>query len=410
MISCLIMEGYQFYKPSTPQDYEHLYALMGVAFRDEDVAKIVRRFVVKHSEMTHDNYFVIKHGEKTVAGLVLIPQKWSIDGMDLKVAEMGCVATDPAYRRKGLQYILNKRFDKYSKEKGYDLCVLAGIPFFYRQFGYQYAVELDYETSIMTEQLPQGSMLSVRPFKPIHVQEAHRLLEITQKGYMIKSIRTQKIWQIQVETGTYGAEPFKASVFYAGDKMVAYYRWWPEPEEKALVIKELALGDEQKIPMIAASLREEAEKQGLAKVKTKLSHVDAFSRYLLVLGAERNKPYAWQVKILEPVRFLKKIGPVFERRLENSKFKELSGELRMNFWKYAISLRFEGGKLVSVKEVFEAKRVLGMNPYASIQLFLGYRSRAELEHMYPDFYIKGGYEQLIDVLFPCKPSYIHYCY
>ena len=386
------------------------YGVMDAAFEGEDVATIVRRFVENHPEMTQEDYFMVRQGERAVAGLLLIPQKWSIDDVEFDVAEMGCVGTDPDYRRKRLQYILNEKFDEYARKKGYDLCVLAGIPYFYRQFGYQYAVELDYISTINVEKLPKDSKLTTRPFESKDIQEAQRLLEATQRGYMVHSIRTDEIWNMQEETGAYGAEPFKGTVILEGDQFVGYYRWWFEKEDKALVIKELVLKDESLSRELAGVIGAEAEKQGFIKITSKLSYEDAFSKYLFELGAESNKIYAWQVKILDPRGFLEKLGPALEKRLEGSEFKGLSKELRMNFWKYAISLRFEDGKLVSVEEVSEAKRILGMNPYASIQLFLGYRSREELEHMYPDFYFRKDHQQLIDVLFPRKPGYIHYCY
>ena len=403
-------EEYQFYKPRSPEDYLEFYSVMDAAFEGEDVASIVRRFVENHPEMTHEDYFLVRQGEKAVAGLVLIPQKWSIDGVEFNVAEMGCVGTDPDYRRKRLQYILNENFDEYAHKKGYDLCVLAGIPYFYRQFGYQYAVELDYISNIEVDRLPKESELNTRPFEQSDIQDAQNLLEANQREYMVHSIRTDAIWRMQEATGTYGAEPFKGTVIMDGDQFVAYYRWWAEKEENTLVIKELALKDERLVKDIAGVIRAEAERQGLTKILSKLSYEDAFSRYLLELGADRDKIYAWQVKILDYRGFLEKLGPVLEKRLNDSEFKGLSKELRMNFWKFAVSLRFEDGKLISVEEVPEAKRVLGMNPYASIQLFLGYRSREELEYMYPDFYIRGGNQKLIDVLFPRKPGFIHYCY
>ena len=172
-------EGYQFYKPESVEDYELLYNVMDAAFKDEDVASIVRRFVGKHPEMGREDYFLVLHGEKAVAGLVLIPQRWSLDGVELKVAEMGCVGTDPEYRRNGLQHILNEKFDEYAREKGFDICALAGIPYFYRQFGYQYAIELDYISTIDVSRLPKGSKLTTRPFEPGDIEEAQRLLEIT---------------------------------------------------------------------------------------------------------------------------------------------------------------------------------------------------------------------------------------
>jgi predicted acetyltransferase len=403
-------ESFRFCNPCSPEDYMQLYGVMDSAFKGEDVASIVRRFVENHPEMTDRHYLMVKHCGKAVAGLLLIPEKWSIEGVEFKVAEMGCVGTTPEYRRRGLQSILNEKFDEYASENGFDLCVLAGIPYFYRQFGYQYAVELDYLTEIDVNKLPSKLSLSFRPFEDYDIHEAQKLFEKTQSGYLVHSIRTDEIWQMQQKTGTYGAEPFNGTVILDVDEVVGYYRFWADKDQKTLVIKELAQRDEAHSEEISAVIREEAGRQGLEKVKSKLSHLDAFSQYLVKLGAKTNKPYAWQVKILDMKGFLVKLGPVLERRLENSEFKGLTMELKMNFWKYALSLRFEDGKLVSVEEVSDAGRTLGLNPYAAIQLFLGYRCREDLEYAYPDFYVRDGLDALIDVLFPRKPGYIHYCY
>jgi hypothetical protein len=116
------------------------------------------------------------------------------------------------------------------------------------------------------------------------------------------------------------------------------------------------------------------------------------------------------VKLLDPKSFLLKLRPVLEKRLAGSEYRGLTKTLPMNFWKYALGLEFIDGKLVSVKEISDAGRILGMNPYVSVQLFLGFRSREDLEYAYPDFYIRDGNAGLIDVLFPRKAGYIHYCY
>ncbi|MCL6578374.1 MAG: GNAT family N-acetyltransferase [Candidatus Bathyarchaeota archaeon] len=49
------------------------------------------------------NFLVIKHHDKIVATLNLIPVKWSIGGIPLQVAEMGQVATLAEYRHRGLE-------------------------------------------------------------------------------------------------------------------------------------------------------------------------------------------------------------------------------------------------------------------------------------------------------------------
>ena len=89
----------------------------------------------------------------------------------------------------------------------------------------------------------------------------------------------------------------------------------------------------------------------------------------------------------------------------------MSKDITINFWKYAVKMKIEEGKIVSIERAFgEKDRTIGFNPYAFMKLALGYKSRMELEKMYPDFRVRGNLEGLIDVMFPKQSSYIHYSY
>jgi predicted acetyltransferase len=406
------MMAYTFSKPETDEDYEALYQVMDAVFGDEDVRSITRRFVEHHPEMNKEHFFLVKHEDKAVAGLVLVPQVWKLGEIELKVAEMGCVGTNPEHRRKGVQRILNNEFDKYAKENGFDLCALAGIPYFYRQFGYQYAVELDYSTELKVEELPERDTgIKAEKFEESHINVADEILRKTQERYHVRSKRTRGIWEMQQTTGTYGGEPYEADVFTRRGEIAGYYRYVVDDEKKTINIKELGISENVSAEEIAAAIRKQASEKGLTELKTGLSHMDEFSKYLISMGAKKNRPYAWQVKIIDLPGLISKIKPVLEQRVENSEYTGLSKDLTINFWKYAVKMKIEEGKIVSMEKVFkEEDRTIGFNPYVFIKLALGYKSRIELEKMYPDFRVQGDLGGLIDVMFPKQPSYIHYSY
>ena len=403
---------YTFSKPESDEDYEALYKVMDAVFGDEDVRGITRRFVEHHPEMNKEHFFVVKHGNRAVAGLLLVPQVWRLGEIELKVAEMGCVGTDPEHRRKGVQWILNNEFDKYARENGFDLCALAGIPYFYRQFGYQYAVELDYSTKLKVEDLPEmDTGIMVEKFEETHIDKADEILRKTQERYLVRSVRTKGIWRMQLTTGTYGGELYEANGFTRGGEIAGYFRYVVDDEKKTINIRELGISENVSVEEIAATIRKQASEKGLTELKTGLSHLDEFSRYLISRGAKTNRPYAWQVKIIDLPSFISKIKPVLEQRIENSEYTGLSKDITINFWKYAVKMKIEEGKIVSIERAFgEKDRTIGFNPYAFMKLALGYKSRMELEKMYPDFRVRGNLEGLIDVMFPKQSSYIHYSY
>jgi predicted acetyltransferase len=54
--------------------------------------------------------------------------EWEIEGVRLKVAEMGIVGTQEPHRGKGFMGMLAREFDRTLLDEGWDLAVIQGIP------------------------------------------------------------------------------------------------------------------------------------------------------------------------------------------------------------------------------------------------------------------------------------------
>jgi predicted acetyltransferase len=403
--------GYCFKKPSVDDDVEQVYALMRVVFPHEGVDDIVRHLLELYLPMTMDNVFTVTYGDETVASLVLIPQTWVMDGVELKVAEMGCVATHPDHRGRGLQRTLNERFDEAAETGGFDLCALAGIPFFYRQFGYEYSLDLDHKTTIPVSELPDTQpSLDSRKFTEADIPDAAELLDSYHSRYMVHCPRTAPVWRMQHTTGFYNGEPYEGYTLHEGGVTQAYLRVQPRPRDKTLVLKEAgAVPGAHK--QVLAFLRRLCVESGLETLVSTLGYVDPLSELLMGLGAQQSLPYGWQVKIVDVVRLLEKISPLLESRLAGTRFSVLSERLNLNFRKFSVDLFFESGKVAGVTLSSDcSERALGLNPYVFPPLLLGYRSREELAYCYPDFRVATSRRELLDTLFPKKPSYVHHVY
>lgn len=124
-----------------------------------------------------------------------------------------------------------------------------------------------------------------------------------------------------------------------------------------------------------------------------------------------NKPYAWQVKIVDFERIFQKMQLLLNARLAESTYRDHSETLNFNFRRFNIQVIVENGKITSIRKTRDCEdRTIGLNPYVFPQILLGYRNREELEAHYPDFKVKDSHKELIDILFPVKHSYIHYSY
>jgi predicted N-acetyltransferase YhbS len=177
----LTEEDFTFQHLETDEDIEQNIDIQRKVFGPgSGVDLLVKKLVYNHPRMTLKNHFVIKHHGKTVATLNLIPSEWSIGGILLKVAEMGNVATLPEYRNRGLIRTLVNEYHKEVVNQGYDLSVIEGIPYFYRQFGYEYAIPLDEEIVIQLERLPSHEPIpEIRPFTDKDIPKAMKLLAET---------------------------------------------------------------------------------------------------------------------------------------------------------------------------------------------------------------------------------------
>jgi len=403
--------GYSFRKPRSDADVEQVYELMRVVFPHEDVDGIVRRLLNLYPPMTMDHVFTVTYGDEAVAVLVLIPQTWVMDGVELEVAEMGCVATHPDHRNRGLQRMLNERFDEAAEAGGYDLCALAGIPFFYRQFGYEYSLDLDHKTTVAVSQLPEMQpSLEAKGFTEADIPAAAELLDSVTSRYMVHSRRSMPVWRMQHKTGFYKGEPYEGYALHDGDDLQAYVRVQPRPKDETLVLMEAAAAPGVH-GQVLEFLRRLCLENGVETLVSALGYVDPLSEQLTGLGAQQSRLYGWQVKVVDVVKLLRKMAPLLESRLEGTRLSGLTETVNLNFRRFSVDLVFERGRLTGVSLSRDCSdRTVGLNPYVFPQLLLGYRSREELEHAYPDVRVAPSRRELVDALFPKRPSYIHHVY
>lgn len=406
-------EDFTFQHLETDEDIEQNIDIQRKVFGPgSGVDLLVKKLVYNHPRMTLKNHFVIKHHGKIVATLNLIPSEWSVGGVSLKVAEMGNVATLPEYRNRGLIRTLVNEYHKEVVNQGYDLSVIEGIPYFYRQFGYEYAIPLDEEIVIPLERLPsQESMVEIRHFTDKEIPRAMKLLAETQSKFYIHSVRDEQIWKMQQETGLTGGHVFEGYAVEENGEMAAYFRLSRKPEQKQLVLREASDTDRRTAETVLSFIKEVGQKNGFETLLVRTSCCDPLTRHLVALGAEQRTPYAWQIRVTDYASMFRKMKPLFEERLATSSFHNLTERLNFSFRRYVIQTSIENGMITDIQRLETGESCpIGLNPLVFTQLLLGHRNRHELEMNYPDFHVQDTHKQLVDVLFPKLPSYIHDAY
>ncbi|RIK31069.1 MAG: GNAT family N-acetyltransferase, partial [Chloroflexi bacterium] len=141
---------------STAADVVKIGQLIGAVFRDRpdgpfneraaDVARIVLSETLPFPFMTPGDFALVEDTSQperpTVACACFWRHEWSYGGVKLGVGQPEMVATDPNYRNRGLVRALFEMVHARSAAEGHLVQAITGIPYFYRQFGYEYVLDL----------------------------------------------------------------------------------------------------------------------------------------------------------------------------------------------------------------------------------------------------------------------------
>jgi len=124
----------------------------------------------RHPLAGPDDFTIVEHARTgaIVSSLCLISQTWSYDGIELPVGQIEAVATDPAYRRRGLVRSQFEIVHAWSRDRGEPVQAISGIPWYYRQFGYELALELGggragYPQDFPASDEDEGDAIGLRP-------------------------------------------------------------------------------------------------------------------------------------------------------------------------------------------------------------------------------------------------------
>jgi predicted acetyltransferase len=381
---------------------------------DAGVDKLAKKLIDCHPKMTLSDFYVIKEKGRMISTINLIPATWSIGGIHLKVAEMGHVGTLQEYRGRGLIQKLVSEYHQDVQKQEYDLAVIEGIPYFYRQFGYEYAIPLLEETKIRIDQIPEfKAKMRVRPLAKKDVPKAKELLDKSQTRYYVHSVRDEAVWKMQEKTRVASdPEPFQSYVVEEENEVIAYFRIREVKKEKQLLLTEITETDHLAAQAVLDFLRRYGKKHKLENLSANISYEEPFSHYMMSLGAVKSIPtYAWQIRITDYVKIFWKLKPLLEHRLADSMYSRLTETLNFNFRAFTIQVAVEDGKIKEIKKIDKGDwSPIGLNPLAFIQLMTGYKNGQQLEEAIPDVRIAPSHRYLIDILFPKMPSYIHSAY
>jgi hypothetical protein len=408
--------------PGTPEDVERLAAFNALVHGDDLVARMTRALLNHHPHTRPAEWPYIEDPStgEIVSALCLIPWTWRYEDVTLRAGEMGIVGTLETYRRRGLIRALVGYFKDLLRSGEYHLSHIQGIPYYYRQFGYEYALPLEGGWQIRADQIPDSLPENAQAlrFRLATLDDVPALAQwydkTTTRDLDISAVRDRETWcyLLTRQEGTQsGAELWL--VLDADDNPVGYFRVAAFGFGAGLIMEESSHLSHPAAVAALGHLKTLCVERGKPYIRLSASDTSPVVQAARAWGAHSEGRYAWQIHVPDVAHLLRRIAPVLERRLASSAFAGMSETIVINLYQEAVELHVTNGYITAVEAVgfrpWEGQSI-NIPPLLVAPLVLGYRSREELHAAYPDVGIWGQSAYLIDVLFPKMTAFINQIY
>ncbi len=366
---------------------------------------------------------------------IMVACIWSIampviyDGIPLQVSRPEHVATHPDYRRRGLVGRLFTLIHGRSAVDGDIATMITGIPHFYRQFGYEYAIELGGGSIVERTAIHRhtgGADLRVRVATPDELGYARDLFAADRGACLVRNDFPESYWD-WMHRGMNHDIGFGWQSLLVVDRddqpvgaILMETRRWGRTVGVHGIAADGGVSLHGLLPAALAGIDEVAASLPTLPLATMPAYESVRfalgsghpANHLLasLYGARRQPEDAWLVRVPDLQALLWRIAPSFERRLAVSPLRGHTGRLALDFYRGGLTLVFEQGALTGIEEgrpgPYLPDAVAGLPPGVILQLVFGRRTVAELRYILPDVWATPEAELLLGTLFPARPSHL----
>jgi GNAT superfamily N-acetyltransferase len=365
---------------------------------------------------------------RIVSSLNLISQTWAYDGIPFPVGRPELVATLPEYRRRGLVREQMAVIHRKSAARGELVQAITGIPWYYRQYGYEMGLDLGGSRQLFwarpgNDEKVEQEFYRVRPATVDDIPLLQELYLAHLGRSLVTRLRSPEQWRYEM----FGSHPESIwtlkpkMILTLDDEVVGYANY--EPFGTAIGISELGVrpGHSWRAVghFLVRYLREEAQALNPSRAADKqitnltfnIGQAHAVYEALEPELEKQIRPYGWYVRVPDIPAFLRHIAPALERRLAGSVMAGHTGTSKINMYRSRFVMVWEDGRLKEVTDGYAYERLEhGDSNYPDLtflQLLFGFRSYDELNAAFVDCYSRDATTRvLLRALFPKRPSHV----
>ncbi|MFI6321119.1 GNAT family N-acetyltransferase [Nonomuraea sp. NPDC050556] len=286
-------------RQARPADFDQIAALLE---ERGDAADAVDHRLVVEDEV--EACAVVVDGDRVVSTATLLDEELYLGGARIPAGQVELVATDRAYEGRGLVRALMGWAHERSKARGHLAQVMIGIPYFYRLFGYEYAIDIPPATPLRTPLRGEGTA-KVRQAVPTDLPALTELQDAAQSGFDVRMPHSpaRRRWLLAHDAST-------TWVVERGGKVVATGRTGL-PEDGEILLAEAAAVDEEAALDLLRGLPE-AQVRAVERAGT----VTERAWRDLRTGERPTRAEQYYVRIPDVPGLLERLQPVFRARAD----------------------------------------------------------------------------------------------
>jgi len=380
-----------------------------------------------HPTLKPDDFTIVEEttSGRIISSMNLIPQTWTYEGIEFGVGRPELVGTLPEFRNRGLVRVQFEEIHKWSAERGEMIQGITGIPYYYRLFGYEMALDLagrrfGYEPNVPKLKDGEEEPYLIRRATEADLTFIAEVYECAIRRHTIACLRTLEIFQYELNgQSENNSDHYEMHVIEdRSGELIGYFQhsnclgmtgvsavWYElKPGVSWLAVT----------PSVVRHLWNKGQEYARREGKTCTS-------FGFMLGAQHpvydvlgnnlpncHQPYAWYLRVPDLPGFLNHLRPALEKRLAESIAVGHSCEIKISFYRDGLRLVIEKGRLTTIerwKPTPQDGGVVAFPDLTFLQILFGYRSYDELHQSFADCWCdKEEVRALINILFPKKLS------
>ena len=285
-----------------PEDLAQIGTLLAERGEPEDA--VDHRLVVEDAALGWESCAVVVDGDRVVSTATLLDETLRLEDVVLPAGQVELVATASDYEGRGLVRALMGWAHARSAARGHVLQVMIGIPYFYRLFGYVYAIDIPKAHAV--SELPEAIAATIRRAELRDITALTGLQDVAQSVFNVSMPHPAPRWRWLVEHD-------------------ASTTWVVERDAQVVGSARLRAGDGDLLIAESASIDEDAARSLLAAAGAAHpgSKVEVVHRpgtvtgraWQDLLGTTGEQAEQYYVRMPDPAVVLDRIRPVLARRL-----------------------------------------------------------------------------------------------